>query len=95
LQWKRGRFTEAEPLYRRALRIYEKVFGSEHAETANVIAMLARVLSLTGDFVGAQLLAGRAYDIAARTLGEKHPTTVAMKDHLNALMMQLAPAHSN
>ena len=57
--------------------------------------MLARVLSLTGDFVGAQLLAGRAYDIAARTLGEKHPTTVAMKDHLNALMMQLAPAHSN
>jgi hypothetical protein len=34
---------------------------------------------------------GRAYNIAAKTLGERHPTTLDMKATLNGLMMKLAP----
>ena len=92
---KKGRFAEAEPLYRRALAISEKVFGAEHSETASTMGMLAKLLHATGDLTGARLLMGRAYNIAAKTLGEKHATTLDMKNTLNGLMMKLAPPPVN
>jgi hypothetical protein len=40
---KKGRFAEAEPLYRCALSIAEKVYGPEHAETTSTMGMLAKL----------------------------------------------------
>ena len=40
---RKGRLQDAEPLYRRALAIYEKVYGSQNAETAGIMGMLADV----------------------------------------------------
>ena len=88
---KKGRFEEAEPLYRNALAVYEKSCGPEHSETANVMGMLAVLVEINGDPSGAKLLLGRAYNIAAKALGESHPTTLKMKTRLNALMLRSEP----
>jgi hypothetical protein len=77
------------------LTIAEKSFGPEHAETASTMGMLAKLLHARGDVMGARLLMSRAYNIASKTLGEKHPTTVDMKAALNGLMMKLTPTHVN
>jgi hypothetical protein len=58
------------------------------------MGMLAKLLHATGDITGARLLMGRAYNIAAKSLGEKHPTTLDMKTTLNDLM-KLAPPPVN
>jgi len=59
------------------------------------MGMLAQVLEAAGDLSGARLLAARAYNIAAKTLGENHTATIDMKAHLNRLMMKLAPTQES
>jgi hypothetical protein len=59
------------------------------------MGMLAKLLQATGNFSGAQLLMSRAFNIAAKTLGENHPTTIDMKITLNGLMMKGLPANVN
>jgi hypothetical protein len=44
---------------------------------------------------GASLLMSRAYNIAAKSLGETHPTTIDMKTALNGMMMKSAPPQTN
>jgi len=92
---KRGRFSEAEPVYRRALSIAEKTWGADHAETASTMGMLAKLLQATGNFNGARLLMSRAFNIAAKRLGENHRTTIDMKITLNGLMMKGLPPNVN
>ena len=92
---KRGRFSDAEPLYRRALAVTEKTWGPDHPETASTMGMLAKLLQAMGNFSGAQLLMTRAFNVAAKTLGENHPTTVDMKSTLNGLMMKTLPPSVN
>jgi tetratricopeptide (TPR) repeat protein len=36
-----GRYREAEPLYQKALRLHEKVLGSEHPTTLTILGNLA------------------------------------------------------
>jgi hypothetical protein len=59
------------------------------------MGMLAKLLQATGNFNGAQLLMSRAFNIAAKTLGENHPTTIDMKITLNGLMMKGLSANVN
>jgi len=40
-----GRYADAEPLYRRALAIWEKVLGPEHPDTSTGLNDLAVVLA--------------------------------------------------
>ncbi len=39
-----GRYEEAEPLYQRALHIWEQAWGSEHPEVANALENLAELI---------------------------------------------------
>jgi hypothetical protein len=82
-------------LYRRALAIAEKTWGPEHAETASTMGMLAKLLHARADIAGARLLMSRAYNLATKTLGDKHPTTVDMKATLNGLMMKQHSSNVN
>jgi len=59
------------------------------------MGMLAKLLHATGDVTGARLLMGRAYNIASKTLGDKHPTTIDMKATLNGLMLKQTSTHVN
>ena len=36
-----GKYVEAEPLYQRALAIYERVFGAAHPDVARVLGNMA------------------------------------------------------
>ena len=47
--WIRDKYEEAEPLYRRALTIREKVLGPEHPDTAASLTALGATLALEGD----------------------------------------------
>jgi hypothetical protein len=92
---KKGKFPEAEPLFRRALGIYERVLGTEHPKTIDAMGMMARSLEANGDLAGARSLVGRGHSIAAKALGDNHATTLRMKAHLDGLMMKFAPAYIN
>ena len=59
------------------------------------MGMLAKLLQAKGDFDGARLLMGRAYDLAAKNLGESHAITVDMRAALNGLMMNFSPPQMN
>ena len=59
------------------------------------MGMLARLLENTGNFIDARLLLGRAYAIAAKSLGQGHPTTLNMKAQLNGLLMNSPRLRAN
>jgi tetratricopeptide (TPR) repeat protein len=90
---KQGRFAEAEPLYRRALRMDEASFGCEHAKTAGSVNNLAVLLTkqaatTQGSFVEAEALCRRALATAERALGPDH-TSTATSMHNLADVLQL------
>ncbi len=60
----RAQFEEAEEIYRRALRIAEKVFRPDEAEVAPIVANIGVILQIKGDVEGALQLAKRALDIS-------------------------------
>ena len=54
-------YTNAEPLYRRALGIREKVLGPGHPDTEVSLCYLADILDLQGNYVEAESLYRRAF----------------------------------
>jgi tetratricopeptide (TPR) repeat protein len=68
-----GRYVEAEPLYRRALAIDEKTFGTEHPEHATHLNNLANLLRAMGRYADAEPLIRQALAIDKKTLGTGHP----------------------
>jgi Tetratricopeptide repeat len=56
----RAIYPEARLLYERSLAIREKVFDSEHPDTATSLNTLARLLREQGDLTGARPLMERA-----------------------------------
>ncbi len=55
-----GRLAKAEPLFNRALAIYEKHFGANHPETLGLIETLAELYRDQGRVEDAAALAARA-----------------------------------
>jgi tetratricopeptide (TPR) repeat protein len=78
----RGRYGEAEPLYRRSLAISEKVLGSEHPDVAGTLNLLAVLYRSQGRYVEAEPLHQRALAIREKALGPEHPDVA---DSLNNL----------
>lgn len=71
-----GKFAEAEPLYKRALAIHEKVLGSEHPGVASLLSNLAelldsQVISTAINAVTARALVISILDSFARALPAK------------------------
>ncbi|MBI4965425.1 MAG: response regulator [Desulfomonile tiedjei] len=58
-----GQYSKAEPLYRRALMLFERNLGSDHPKVANVLTDLADVYTKMGKPEEAKKLADRATEI--------------------------------
>ena len=68
---------ETMPLYRRALRGYEELFGENHADTLNHVRMLARVLVTRGELSEAELLYRRLWVALHNSRGPEDAQTLA------------------
>jgi len=71
--YERGRYTDAEPLYQRALAIREMALGPEHPDVANSLNNLARLYNKQGQYAKAEPLFERALAIREKALGPEHP----------------------
>src|SRR5512135_1392410 len=72
----RARYAEAEPLYRRALAIWEVAPGRDHPDTAQGLNNLAVLLRIQGHLHGeAEPLLRRALVIRHKALGRDHRDT--------------------
>lgn len=63
---RQGKYAQAEPLYQRALAIYEKTLGPQHPDVADVLEDYARLLRETGRNEEGQQMEQRATEIRAR-----------------------------
>jgi len=74
---KRGRFAEVEPLYQRALAIWEQALGSDHPNVAQSLNNLAVLYKIQGRTAEAEPLYQRALAIWEHALGPDHPDVAA------------------
>jgi tetratricopeptide (TPR) repeat protein len=86
LLWAKSLYTQAEPLYRRALVIAEQSFGPHHPEVATRLTNLAGLLRATNRMPEAEQLFRRAVAIDEARFGPDHP---AVATDVNALALLL------
>ena len=77
-----GRYAEAEPLFKRALAIYEKALGPEHPDVATILNNLAFVYRAQGRYAEAEPLFVRALAIYEKALGPEHPNVATSLNNL-------------
>jgi len=80
-----GSFKKAEPLFRRALHIYEKNLGFEHPSLANALTNLSSLYLHLGGLEEAEPLLQRALIIREKALGPDHPLLVGILSSLGWL----------
>ena len=81
----RARYSEAEPLYQRALYISEQSLGPEHPQVAHPLNGLAILYWQQGKYAEAELFYQRALHIREQSLGHEHPETAETIHDLAAL----------
>jgi tetratricopeptide (TPR) repeat protein len=81
----RARYSEAEPLFRRALEIYEEQLGPHHPDTARSLNNLAALYDTQGKYSQAEPLLKRALEIREEQLGPHHPDTALSLNNLASL----------
>jgi tetratricopeptide (TPR) repeat protein len=81
-----ARYTEAEPLLRRAIEIDEKVLGKEHPYVAIRYNNLALLLQDQGKYAEAEPLLRRAIEIDEKALGKEHPDVAIRYNNLAVLL---------
>ena len=81
----RGNYDAAQPLYVRALAIWEKSLGVEHSNVATVLNNLAALHREQGNHDAAEPLYRRALAIWKKTLGLEHPQVATALNNLAAL----------
>src|SRR5260370_8818725 len=75
LYQQQGKYLEAEPLYLRALSIYEQALGPEHPSTGNTLHALAYLYQEQDKYLEAEPLNLRALSITNQPLSPYHPST--------------------
>ena len=68
-----AKYTEAEPLYKRSLAIWEKALGLEHPNVAKSLNNLASLYRLQGRLAEAEPLNERSHATIEKALGPEHP----------------------
>ncbi len=81
----RAQYTQALPLYQRALAFREKVLGAEHPDTAQILNNLASLYYNQGDYVQALPLYQQTLVIYENVLGAEHPNTAQSLNNLASL----------
>ena len=69
-----GDAAKAEPLYNRAIGIWEGTYGPDHPNIAAGLSNLALLYSQKADYVHAEEVIQRALKIREKMLGPDHPT---------------------
>lgn len=85
------RYDESEPIYRRALGIFERTLGPHHYEVAASLHNLAAVLSARGgpdELEEAERMYRRALAIKEQLLGPDNPDAALTRNNLGALLTQ-------
>jgi len=82
-------YSEAEPLYRRALEIDEESYGPQHPRVAIALNNLAQLLQATNRLAEAEPLMRRALEVLMASLGPEHPSTQAAQRHLDEILYEL------
>ena len=82
----KSRYSEAEPLIRRALSIGEASFGTDHPDVVNYVNNLAMLLQDTNRSEEAEPLMRRTLAIAEASFGTDHPKVAISLNNLAALL---------
>ena len=72
LFYRQGRYSEAEPLFRQALEIRDRVLGREHPAVAVTLINLASVYLAQGKYANAEPLYKRSLEIFEKAFGPEH-----------------------
>ena len=83
-----GKYSQAEPLFQRALAMLEKVLGSEHPYVAVTLNNLATLYTVQGKYTRAKELFKRALAICERALGPHHPNLAQFLENYAALLQK-------
>jgi len=81
-----GRYTEAEPLYRRSLEICKQQLGPNHPKFAIILNNLAELLQAQGRYTEAEPLVHRSLEICKQQLGPNHPDVALILNNLAKLL---------
>jgi tetratricopeptide (TPR) repeat protein len=81
----RALYSEAEPMYRRALEIREKSLGKDHPSVANSLNNLAGLYREQGKYDEAEPMYRRALEIREKSLGKDHPSVANSLNNLAGL----------
>ena len=79
-------YNNAEPLYRRALKINEAAVGPDHPNVAIRLNNLAQLLQATNRLAEAEPLYRRALEIGEAAVGPDHPTVAIRLNNLAQLL---------
>src|SRR6516164_5056108 len=80
-----GRYSEAEPIFKRALAIREKTIGPNHPDVAATLSYLASLYHKQGRYADAEPLFKRSLAIQEKVLGPDHPNVATYLNNLAAL----------
>jgi tetratricopeptide (TPR) repeat protein len=83
------RYDESEPIYRRALAIFEQAYGPEHYEVAATLHNLAAVLAAQGQPGAAEKHYCRALMIKEKLLGTDNPDVATTRNNLGKLLAEV------
>lgn len=84
--YERGEYGEAEPLFKYALAIRERVLGSQHPDTAQSLNNLAELYRIQRRYNEAEPLYRQALTIDEKELGLEHPDTAIDLNNLALLL---------
>jgi tetratricopeptide (TPR) repeat protein len=81
----RGQYSEAEPLYKKALELLQRLLGEEHPDVATSYNNLAGLYKSQGRYSEAEPLYKKTLELRQRLLGEEHPDVATSYNNLALL----------
>jgi CHAT domain-containing protein len=89
VHWYRGRYAEAERLFKQTLEIRRRVFGDVHKALADSLNNLAGLYEDQGRYAEAEALHEQALEIQRKVYGDEHPAVAESFDNLANLYQNL------
>ena len=86
-----GGLNEARLHYHRALQIIESFYGPDNLDVAVVLNNLGKTAKAQGEPADARAFFARAHAIFRDNLGENHPCTISIEEHLDTLPQAQLP----
>ncbi|MEM9003798.1 MAG: tetratricopeptide repeat protein, partial [Cyanobacteria bacterium P01_F01_bin.86] len=81
-----GRYSEAEPLYARALAIREAQLGPDHPDTAGSFNNMAMFYYALERYAEAANFGTKALEVFLKKLGQEHPSTQTVLENLVTIL---------